>query len=33
MDMQAFFEKFEAFWQQLWEVLYKYCPWLQGTKK
>lgn len=33
MDMAAFFEKFEAFWHQLWEVFYTYCPWLQGTQK
>lgn len=32
MNMSDFFAKFEAFWKQLWEVLYTYSPWLQGTK-
>ena len=32
MDMATFFEKFEAFWQKLWEFFYTYCPWLNEIK-
>ena len=33
MNMQEFFEKFEAFWAKLWEFFYTYCPFLKDCQQ